>query len=128
MTLRLPLAMVLAAGLALLFGVSGCNTDETNNVTTDGPPSVDITGSWTGTFTTADAAGDFNFSMAMDADGEVEGMNTRLGRFTGDVTGYRFTIDSTDFFATVSPNGRSMTGTFTDSTSGDVATVEATKD
>jgi hypothetical protein len=110
MTLRFSLAMVLAAGLALLFGVSGCNTDETNNVTTDGPPSVDITGSWTGTFTTADAAGDFNFSMAMDADGEGEGMNTRLGRFTGAVT------------------GRSMTGTFTDSTSGDVATVEATKD
>jgi len=128
MKLRFPLTMVLAAGLALLFGVSGCNTDETDNPTRDDPPGVDITGSWTGTWTAADSAGDFNFSMTMDADGEVEGMNTRLGRFTGDVTGNRFTIDATDFFATVSPNGRTMTGTFTDAGTGDVATVEATKD
>jgi len=128
MKLRLPLAMVLAAGLAFLFGVSGCNTDETNNVTTDGPPNVDITGSWTGAWAVADLGGEFNFSMAMDADGEVEGINTRLGRFTGDVTGYRFTIDATDFFATISPNGRSMTGTYTDAATGDVASMQATKD
>ncbi|MBN1918152.1 MAG: hypothetical protein JW889_09600 [Verrucomicrobia bacterium] len=127
MKLTLPLIMVLAAGLALLFCVNGCNTDETDNITTDGPPGFDISGSWTGTYTTSDSSGDFNFSMTMDADGEVEGMNTRLGRFTGDVTGNRFTIDATDFFATISPNGRSMTGTFTDAASGDVATVEATK-
>jgi hypothetical protein len=127
MKLRLPWVMLTVLGLAFFLCPGGCNTDETDNPTTDAPPEVDVTGSWTGTYTTASAQGDFNFTMTMDADGEVEGMNTRLGRFTGDVTGNRFTIDSTDFFATISRNGRTMTGTFTDSESGDVATVECTK-
>ncbi len=128
MKLRLPWGLLGAVLAAFLFCVSGCNTDETDDPTTDAPPGVDVTGSWTGTFTTASSAGDFNFVMTMDANGEVEGINTRLGRFTGDVTGNRFTIDSTDFFATISPDSRTMTGTYTDSETGDPASVEATKD
>jgi hypothetical protein len=127
MKLTFPWMAFLAAGLALAFCVGGCNTDETNNPTRDAPPEVNVTGSWTGTFTTAGSTGDFNFTMTMDEDGEVEGINTRLGRFTGDVTGNRFTIDTTDFFATVTRDSRTMTGTFTDSESGDPASVECTK-
>ena len=128
MKLRFPWVMLMAVGLAFFLCSGGCNTDETDNPTSDGPPEVDVTGSWTGTFTTAGSEGDFNFIMTMDADGEVEGMNTRLGRFTGDVTGNRFTIDTTDFFATITRDSRTMTGTFTDSETGDVATVVCTKD
>jgi len=128
MTLRFPWMALLVVTAAAFCFVGGCNTDETDDVTTDEAPGVDITGSWTGTFTTADAEGDFNFTMTMDANGEVEGINTRLGRFTGDVAGNRFTIDATDFFAVISPNGQSMTGTFTDSETGDPASVVVTKD
>jgi hypothetical protein len=102
---HIPLVMLAALALTFAFCLSGCQTDETNNVTTDGPPAVDVSGSWTGTYETGGSTGTFNFLMTMDANGEVEGMNTRLGRFTGDVTGYRFTIDSTDVFAMVSTNG-----------------------
>jgi hypothetical protein len=127
MTVRFPWMALLVLAVAAFCFVGGCNTDETDDITSDELPAVDISGSWTGTFTTADAEGDFDFTMTMDANGEVEGINTRLGRFTGDVAGNRFTIDATDFFAVISANGRSMTGTFTDSESGDPASVVATK-
>jgi hypothetical protein len=127
MKLQCPLAMLAALALAFAFCVNGCNTDETNNITTDGPPAVDVSGAWTGTYAVSDAEGTFDFLMTMDVNGEVEGTNTRLGRFTGDVTGYRFTIDSTDVFAVISTSGRTMNGTFTDSETGDVATFTCNK-
>lgn len=128
MKVQLPWMMLTIITIAAFCAIGGCNTDEVDNITTDGPPGVDITGSWSGTAAIGSSSEDFDFTMTMDADGEVEGINTRLGRFTGDVTGNRFTIDATDFFATISADGRSMTGTYTDSTSGDVAIVAATKD
>ena len=127
MAFRSPWLWFFAAASVFLFCVNGCNTDETDNTTTDGAPGVDVTGAWDGTFSTAGATGDFDFTMTMDQDGEVEGINTRLGRFTGDVTGNRFTIDSTDVFATIWSASMTMSGTFTDSETGDVATFTATK-
>ena len=128
MKLRFPWAMLLVAALAFLWCVNGCNTDETDNPSRDAPPGADVSGSWTGTFDTAEVSGDFNFTMNMDGDGEVSGINTRLGRFTGDVSGLAFRIDATDVFATISLNGRSMTGTYTDAETGDVASFTCTKD
>jgi len=128
MKLRFPWMLFGVVAVACLVFVVGCNTDETDNPTRDEPPAVDVSGSWTGEFETASTSGDFDFTMTMDADGEVEGINPRLGRFTGDVTGYRFTIDSTDLFATISRNGRTMSGTYTDSQSGGPAVFTCTKD
>jgi hypothetical protein len=100
-------ALFISTILLTFTGCGGGNEDDNRG------PTVDVTGTWTGTWASADASGDFNFVMTQIGN-NVEGINTRLGRFTGNVQANIFYIDGTDVYAIV--NGDDISGTYTGNT------------
>lgn len=99
------ITVILFALIFLTFtGCGGGNEDDHRG------PTVDVTGTWTGTWSGASSSGDFNFVMTQTGN-DVEGINTRLGRFTGNVQANILYIDGTDVYAIV--KGNTMSGTYT---------------
>ena len=92
----------------ILLSFTGCGGGKEDD---NRSPTVDVTGSWTGTWSGAVESGDFNFVMTQTGN-DVEGINTRLGRFTGNVQANNFYIKGTDVFGIV--NGNTISGTYTD--------------
>ena len=97
-------SLLLSIILLTFSGCGGGSEDDNRG------PTVDVTGTWTGTWANASASGDFNFVMTQTGN-DVEGINTRIGRFTGNVQANILYIDGTDVYGIV--NGDDISGTFT---------------
>lgn len=97
-------ALFISIILLTFTGCGGGSEDDNRG------PTVDVTGTWTGTFSDADSSGDFNFVMTQTGN-DVEGINTRLGRFTGNVQANILYINGTDVYGIV--NGNTLSGTYT---------------
>ena len=101
----------------LMFFLAGCGGGSEDD---NRGPTVDVTGFWEGEWESADNFGIFNFLMTQNG-ADVEGMNTRLGQFTGGVRASILYIDGTDLYGVV--NGDLMSGVYTGN-NGEVVTFE----
>lgn len=107
MTMKTKVATISALIAFLILSLAGCGGGKEDD---NRPPTVDVTGLWEGTWVNADNSGIFNFVMNQYGS-HVEGINTRLGEFTGNVQANILYIDGTDLYGIV--QGNTISGVYT---------------
>jgi hypothetical protein len=117
MTMKISAIMVSLLLVFLGLALTGCGGGKEDD---NRGPTVNVTGSWEGNWESADNSGIFNFVMTQIGN-DVEGMNTRLGRFTGNVQANILYIDGTDLYGVV--EGNNIAGVYTGN-NGEVVTFQ----
>jgi len=120
MTGKKAFSVILILIPILILSLVGCGGGKGDD---NRGPTVDVTGFWEGEWESADNHGIFNFLMTQTGN-NVEGINTRLGQFTGNVQANILYLDGTDLYGIV--DGNKISGVYTGN-SGEIVTFECSR-